>query len=131
MVAAGPMRALVGGREARALEDDALSASSGMQWISFARLDGGGWVPRTSDDQQWVQWDLKDLVRLEVIQTGGNLEGGDYYVEEFVLTYDDGTGWFQHQQRFAANVDNKNVVDNVLNPPIVARKVQPGTCFWF
>ncbi|XP_005935142.1 discoidin, CUB and LCCL domain-containing protein 2 isoform X3 [Haplochromis burtoni] len=128
--------------------DTQLSASSVLDWStrvwapSGARLkkEGLPWAPSQSDQQQWLQVDLKKEKRITgIITTGSTLSEEKCYVSAYRVLYsNDGKQWSGYKE--SNSVQNKifqgnnNYGDEVRNnfiPPIVARFVRINPISWY
>ena len=92
--------------ENRAIADAQISASSQYDKNSGpqrARLNGrGGWIPRTSNRDQWLQVDLENYITVSRIATQGR--SGSYYYGPCVTRYrlqysDDGVNYHPYKAR--------------------------------
>uniref|UniRef100_A0A3Q2DM23 F5/8 type C domain-containing protein n=1 Tax=Cyprinodon variegatus TaxID=28743 RepID=A0A3Q2DM23_CYPVA len=124
--------------------DTQLSSSSVWDWNttagqprvwreSGARLKKAGlpWAPSHSDQQQWLQVDLKREKRI----TGSNLSEYRYFVSAYQVLYSkDGKVWhFYKNTNSTQDKGNTNYADKVRNnfiPPIEARFVRIKPSSW-
>ncbi|KAG8000516.1 Discoidin, partial [Nibea albiflora] len=129
-----------------------LSASSVWEWNnndgqpsvwapSGARLKKAGlpWAPSQSDQQQWLQVDLKREKRITgITTTGSTLREYQYYVSAYrVLHSTDGQQWFVYRESnstqdkvFQGNINYLQEVRNNFIPPIEARFVKINPTQW-
>ncbi|KAK7913710.1 hypothetical protein WMY93_013921 [Mugilogobius chulae] len=106
------------------------SQSSGSYAAHNAKLnrrDGaGGWSPLVTDQEPWLQVDLREQMEVTAVATQGRYDSWDW-VSSYVLLYSDtGRGWKQYRQedgvgRFAGNVNSEAVVVNKLTHSIKTR----------
>ncbi|TMS06634.1 Discoidin, CUB and LCCL domain-containing protein 2 [Larimichthys crocea] len=129
-----------------------LSASSVWEWNnnvgqpsvwapSGARLKKAGlpWAPSQSDQQQWLQVDLKREKRITgITTTGSTLREYQYYVSAYrVLHSNDGQQWYVYRESnstqdkvFQGNINYLQEVRNNFIPPIEARFVKINPTQW-
>uniref|UniRef100_A0A3Q4G5F4 F5/8 type C domain-containing protein n=1 Tax=Neolamprologus brichardi TaxID=32507 RepID=A0A3Q4G5F4_NEOBR len=121
-----------------------IRASSVMDWStrvwapSGARLkkEGLPWAPSQSDQQQWLQVDLKKEKRITgIITTGSTLSEEKCYVSAYRVLYsNDGKQWSGYKESNSIFQGNNNYGDEVRNnfiPPIVARFVRINPISWY
>ncbi|KAM6934148.1 discoidin, CUB and LCCL domain-containing protein 2 [Xenentodon cancila] len=140
------------GLESGGVADAQLSASSVWDWSvgvgqhsvwvpSGARLkkEGFPWVPSQSDQQQWLQVDLKKEIKITgIITTGSTLRDFPYFVSAFRLQYShDGRQWFVYSKAnstqdkiFQGNINYLQEVRNNFIPPVEARFVRINPISW-
>ncbi|KAM4730766.1 discoidin, CUB and LCCL domain-containing protein 2 [Anableps anableps] len=140
------------GLESGGVADTQLNVSSVWDWNtptgqrsvwrqSGARLkkEGLPWAPSHSDNQQWLQVDLKREKRITgIITTGSNLREYPYYVSAYrVLFSKDGKEWNFYQETnssqdkiFQGNINYLQEVRNNFIPPIEARFVRINPTSW-
>ncbi|XP_069563154.1 discoidin, CUB and LCCL domain-containing protein 2 isoform X1 [Brachyistius frenatus] len=139
------------GLESGGVADTQLNASSVWDWSdatrqrvwapSGARLKKAGlpWAPSHSDQQQWLQVDLKRDKRLTVITTtGSTLREYQYYVSAYRVLYSyDGKQWYSYREAnstqdkiFQGNINYLHEVRNNFIPPIEARFVRVNPTSW-
>ncbi|XP_041858570.1 discoidin, CUB and LCCL domain-containing protein 2 isoform X2 [Melanotaenia boesemani] len=141
------------GLESGVVADTQLSASSVLDrsvhddqhrvWgPSGARLKKPGWPwePSQSDQQQWLQVDLKREKRITgIITTGSTLREYQYYVSMYrVLHSNDGKQWHIYREAsstqdkiFQGNINYLHEVRNNFIPPIEARFVRINPISWY
>ncbi|XP_071809330.1 uncharacterized protein [Asterias amurensis] len=97
---------------------------------------GTGWVPRTSDHQQWLLVDLKRRHTIKAVLTQG-CGNGNLWVTFFKMLHgdsEDGLYPYLDQnsrpKEFMANSDQHTIVRNEFHPEIVARLVQIMPFMW-
>uniref|UniRef100_A0A8C6TKJ9 Contactin associated protein-like 5a n=1 Tax=Neogobius melanostomus TaxID=47308 RepID=A0A8C6TKJ9_9GOBI len=77
----------------------------------------GGWSPLVTDQEPWLQVDLREQMEVTAVATQGRYDSWDW-VRSYVLLYSDtGRGWKQYRQedgvgRFSGNVNSEAVVVN-------------------
>ncbi|XP_022596139.1 discoidin, CUB and LCCL domain-containing protein 2 [Seriola dumerili] len=139
------------GLESGGVADTQLSASSVWEWNIFgqhsewvpsgARLKKAGlpWAPSQSDQQQWLQIDLKREKRITGIATTGSiLREYQYYVSAYRVLYsNDGQQWYNYRETnstqdkiFQGNINYLHEVRNNFIPPIEARFVRINPTLW-
>uniref|UniRef100_A0A3Q2ZHW3 Discoidin, CUB and LCCL domain containing 2 n=1 Tax=Kryptolebias marmoratus TaxID=37003 RepID=A0A3Q2ZHW3_KRYMA len=140
------------GLESGGVADTQLNASSvwdysannslhGMWGPSGARLKKSAlpWVPSQSDQQQWLQVDLKREKRITgIITTGSTLREYRYYVSAYRVLYsNDGKQWKTYSDAnstqdkiFQGNVNYLHEVRNNFIPPVEARFVRINPTSW-
>ncbi|XP_030614644.1 discoidin, CUB and LCCL domain-containing protein 2 isoform X1 [Archocentrus centrarchus] len=131
--------------------DTQLSASSVLDWSSSehgvwapsgARLrkEGLPWAPSQSDQQQWLQVDLKKEKRITgIITTGSALSDEKCYVSAYRVLYsNNGKQWSSYKESNSTQdkifQGNNNYGDEVRNnfiPPVVARFVRISPISWY
>ncbi|XP_045909714.1 discoidin, CUB and LCCL domain-containing protein 2 isoform X2 [Micropterus dolomieu] len=140
------------GLESGGVADTQLSASSVWEWKnnigrysvwapSGARLKKAGlpWAPSQSDQQQWLQVDLKREKRITgITTTGSTLREYQYYVSAYRVLYsNDGQQWYIYREAnstqdkiFQGNINYLHEVRNNFIPPIEARFVRINPTLW-
>ncbi|XP_038155598.1 discoidin, CUB and LCCL domain-containing protein 2 isoform X1 [Cyprinodon tularosa] len=140
------------GLESGGVADTQLSSSSVWDWNttagqprvwreSGARLKKAGlpWAPSHSDQQQWLQVDLKREKRITgIITTGSNLSEYRYFVSAYQVLYSkDGKVWHFYKNTnstqdkiFQGNTNYADKVRNNFIPPIEARFVRIKPTSW-
>uniref|UniRef100_A0A665V7N5 Discoidin, CUB and LCCL domain containing 2 n=1 Tax=Echeneis naucrates TaxID=173247 RepID=A0A665V7N5_ECHNA len=139
------------GLESGGVADTQLSASSVWEWNisgqhrewvpSGARLkkEGLPWAPSQSDQQQWLQIDLKREKRVTgIATTGSTLREYQYYVSAYRVLYsNDGHQWYTYRETnstqdkiFQGNINYLHEVRNNFIPPIEARFVRINPILW-
>uniref|UniRef100_A0A3P8TEU0 Contactin associated protein-like 5a n=1 Tax=Amphiprion percula TaxID=161767 RepID=A0A3P8TEU0_AMPPE len=89
------------------------------------RRDGaGGWSPMVTDQEPWLQVDLREQMEVTAVSTQGRYDSWDW-VSGFLLLYSDsGRAWKQYRQedgRIVGNVNSEAVVQNKLSHPVRTR----------
>ncbi|XP_076602673.1 discoidin, CUB and LCCL domain-containing protein 2 isoform X1 [Chaetodon auriga] len=140
------------GLESGVVADTQLSASSVWEWNNIigqqsvwapsgARLKKAGppWAPSQSDQQQWLQVDLKREKRVTgITTTGSTLREYQYYVSAYRVLYsNDGQQWYIYREAnstqdkvFQGNINYLYEVRNNFIPPIEARFVRINPTLW-
>ncbi|XP_070770430.1 discoidin, CUB and LCCL domain-containing protein 2 [Enoplosus armatus] len=140
------------GLESGSVADTQLSASSVWEWNNIigqhsvwapsgARLKKAGlpWAPSQSDQQQWLQVDLKREKRITgITTTGSTLREYQFYVSAYrVLHSNDGQQWNIYREAnssqdkiFQGNINYLHEVRNNFIPPIEARFVRINPTLW-
>ncbi|KAM4558205.1 contactin-associated protein-like 5 isoform 4-T7 [Odontesthes bonariensis] len=118
---------------ASALPDSSFHASSQSSagYAAFnARLnrrDGaGGWSPLVTDQDPWLQVDLREQMEVTAVATQGRHDSWDWVSSYLLLHSDTGRIWKQYRQedgveRFVGNVNSEAVVHNKLSHPVRTR----------
>ncbi|XP_008326414.1 discoidin, CUB and LCCL domain-containing protein 2 [Cynoglossus semilaevis] len=138
------------GLESKGVPDTQISASSVWEWnyagqrewlASGARLKKAGlsWAPAQSDQQQWLQVDLKREKRITgIITTGSTLREYQYYVSAYRVLYSKAPPqWFIYREAnstldkvFQGNNNYLHEVRNNFIPPIEARFLRINPTAW-
>uniref|UniRef100_A0A8K9V1R3 Discoidin, CUB and LCCL domain containing 2 n=1 Tax=Oncorhynchus mykiss TaxID=8022 RepID=A0A8K9V1R3_ONCMY len=140
------------GLESGVVRDSQLSASSVWEWSdvigqpsewapSGARLKRVGlpWASAHSDQQQWLQVDLKKEKRITgITTTGSTLLEYQFYVSAYRILYsNDGQYWSTYREAdatqdksFQGNTNYLQEVRNNFIPPIEARYVRMSPTQW-
>ncbi|XP_072177194.1 uncharacterized protein [Diadema setosum] len=125
----------------RSVADAQLTASS--CWNTFQCANAGrlfminhAWSPRTMDNQQWIQIDLRQSFRLEAIMTQGR-DSAEGWVTSFSISYSiDGYSWTLNQdddglaQVYRGNEDRESLAINQFHPSFVSRFVRVEPLTW-
>ncbi|XP_034549378.1 discoidin, CUB and LCCL domain-containing protein 2 [Notolabrus celidotus] len=140
------------GFESGGVADTQLSASSVWEWNNIigqhsvwapsgARLKKAGlpWAPSQSNQNQWLQVDLKREKRITgIITTGSTLREYQYYISAYRVKYsNDGQQWYMYREAnstqdkiFQGNINYLHEVRNNFIPPIEARFVRINPASW-
>ncbi|CAN9497551.1 unnamed protein product [Ophioblennius macclurei] len=147
------------GLESGGVADTQLNASSAWDWSVVLATAAGGqqqhgvwspagarlkkaglpWAPSLSDQQQWLQVDLKREKRITgIITSGSTLREYKYFTSEYrVLCSNNGKQWFSYREANASQDKifrgNTNYLDEVRNnfiPPIEARFLRINPTAW-
>uniref|UniRef100_A0A673WGI5 Discoidin, CUB and LCCL domain containing 2 n=1 Tax=Salmo trutta TaxID=8032 RepID=A0A673WGI5_SALTR len=140
------------GLESGVVRDSQLFASSVWEWSDVigepsewgptgARLNGAGlpWASAHSDQQQWLQVDLKKEKRITgITTTGSSLLEYQFYVSAYRVLYsNDGQHWNIYREAdatkdkiFKGNTNYLQEVRNNFIPPIEARYVRISPTQW-
>ncbi|XP_026231482.1 contactin-associated protein-like 5 [Anabas testudineus] len=108
--------------------------SSSQSSVSFAaynaklnRRDGaGGWSPVVTDQEPWLQVDLREQMEVTAVATQGRYDSWDWVSSYLLLYSDTGRAWKQYRHedgvgRFVGNVNSEAVVQNKLSHPVRTR----------
>ncbi|XP_072300889.1 discoidin, CUB and LCCL domain-containing protein 2 [Eucyclogobius newberryi] len=128
------------------LADSQLTASSAWEWSGMwaptgARLksDKPPWAPSQSDQQQFLQIDLKREKNITgIITTGSTMREYQYYVSAYRVLYSsNGQQWQSFRETnstkdkvFQGNINYLHEVRNNFIPPIEARFVRINPLLW-
>lgn len=140
------------GLESGVVRDSQLSASSVWEWSdvigqprvwgpSGARLKNAGlpWASAQSDQQQWLQVDLKKEKRVTgITTTGSTLQEYQFHVSAYRVLYsNDGQHWSAYRDAdstqdkvLQGNTDYLHEVRNNFIPPIEARFIRVNPTHW-
>nr|XP_046259072.1 discoidin, CUB and LCCL domain-containing protein 2 [Scatophagus argus] len=140
------------GLESGGVADTQLSASSVWEWSNMvgqhsvwapsgARLKKMRlpWAPSQSDQQQWLQIDLKREKRITgITTTGTTLREYQYYVSAYRVQHsNDGLQWHIYREAnstqdkvFQGNINYLHEVRNNFIPPIEARFLRINPTLW-
>ncbi|XP_056890144.1 contactin-associated protein-like 5 [Takifugu flavidus] len=106
------------------------SQSSGTYAAYNAKLnrrDGaGGWTPMVTDQDPWLQVDLKEQMEVTSVATQGRYDSWDWVSSYQLLYSDTGRVWKQYRQedgvgKLVGNVNSEVVVQNKLSHPVRTR----------
>uniref|UniRef100_A0A8D3C3S5 Contactin associated protein-like 5a n=1 Tax=Scophthalmus maximus TaxID=52904 RepID=A0A8D3C3S5_SCOMX len=92
-----------------------------------ARLPGaGGWSPMVTDQEPWLQVDLREQLEVTAVATQGRYDSWDWVSSYLLLYSDTGRAWKQYRHedgvgRFVGNVNSEAVVQNKLSHPVRTR----------
>ncbi|XP_042350366.1 contactin-associated protein-like 5 [Plectropomus leopardus] len=108
--------------------------SSSQSSVSYAaynaklnRRDGaGGWSPMVTDQEPWLQVDLREQMEVTAVATQGRYDSWDWVSSYFLLYSDTGRAWKQYRHedgvgKFVGNVNSEGVVQNKLSHPVRTR----------
>ncbi|XP_029385915.1 contactin-associated protein-like 5 isoform X2 [Echeneis naucrates] len=108
--------------------------SSSQSSVSYAaynaklnRRDGaGGWSPMVTDQEPWLQVDLREQVEVTAVATQGRYDSWDWVSSYLLLYSDTGRAWKQYRHedgvgRLVGNVNSESVVQNKLSHPVRTR----------
>ncbi|XP_071340826.1 contactin-associated protein-like 5 isoform X2 [Trachinotus anak] len=108
--------------------------SSSQSSISYAahnaklnRRDGaGGWSPMVTDEEPWLQVDLREQKEVTAVATQGRYDSSDWVSRYLLLYSDTGQAWTQYRQddsiwRFVGNMNSEAVVQNKLSHSVRTR----------
>ncbi|XP_008288773.1 contactin-associated protein-like 5 [Stegastes partitus] len=91
------------------------------------RRDGaGGWSPMVTDQEPWLQVDLREQMEVTAVATQGRHDSWDWVSSYLLLYSDTGRAWKQYRQedgvgRIVGNVNSEAVVQNKLTHPVRTR----------
>ncbi|XP_063069941.1 discoidin, CUB and LCCL domain-containing protein 2 [Engraulis encrasicolus] len=129
-------------RHGNSLGDESDGSEDQIRWAATgARLRKAGfaWAAAHSDQQQWIQVDLKKEKRVTaIITTGSTLSDYQCYVSAYRVLYShDGQDWSTYQEGhsnqekiFQGNTNYYQEVRNNFIPPIMARFVRINPAQW-
>ncbi|XP_042283175.1 contactin-associated protein-like 5 [Thunnus maccoyii] len=108
--------------------------SSSHSSVSYAaynaklnRRDGaGGWSPMVTDQEPWLQVDLREQMEVTAVATQGRYDSWDWVSSYLLLYSDTGRAWKQYRHedgvaRFVGNVNSEAVVQNKLSHSVRTR----------
>ncbi|TKS67665.1 Contactin-associated protein-like 5 [Collichthys lucidus] len=108
--------------------------SSTQSSVSYAaynaklnRRDGaGGWSPMVTDQEPWLQVDLREQMEVTAVATQGRYDSWDWVSSYLLLYSDTGRAWKQYRHedgvgRFVGNMNSEAVVQNKLSHPVRTR----------
>uniref|UniRef100_A0A3B4GC77 Contactin associated protein like 5 n=1 Tax=Pundamilia nyererei TaxID=303518 RepID=A0A3B4GC77_9CICH len=108
--------------------------SSSESSVSYAaynaklnRRDGaGGWSPMVTDQEPWLQVDLREQMEVTAVATQGRYDSWDWVSSYLLLYSDTGRAWKQYRHedgvgRFVGNGNSESVVQNKLSHPVRTR----------
>ncbi|XP_034741302.1 contactin-associated protein-like 5 [Etheostoma cragini] len=91
------------------------------------RRDGaGGWSPMVTDQEPWLQVDLREQMEVTAVATQGRYDSWDWVSNYLLLYSDTGRAWKQYRHedgvgRFVGNVNSEAVVQNKLSHAVRTR----------
>ncbi|XP_047226963.1 contactin-associated protein-like 5 isoform X1 [Girardinichthys multiradiatus] len=106
------------------------SQSSASYSAFYAKLnrrdEAGGWSPMVTDQDPWLQVDLREQMEVTAIATQGRYDSSDWVTSYLLLYSDTGRIWKQYRhedglERFDGNVNSETVVQNKLSHPVKTR----------
>ncbi|XP_060889973.1 contactin-associated protein-like 5 [Labrus mixtus] len=107
------------------------SSQSSASYAAFNaklnRRDGaGGWSPMVTDQEPWIQVDLREQMEVTAVATQGRYDSWDWVSSYQLLYSDTGRAWKQYRHedgvgRFVGNVNSEGVVQNKLSNPVRTR----------
>lgn len=134
------------GLESGSVADSQLTASSVWEWDGMwaptgARLKkvGRPWTPSHSDQQQYLQIDLKREKNITgIITSGSTMREYQYYVSAYRILYSyNGEQWYSYKEAnstqdkvFQGNINYLREVRNNFIPPIEARFIRINPLLW-
>uniref|UniRef100_A0A8D3D8G4 Contactin associated protein-like 5a n=1 Tax=Scophthalmus maximus TaxID=52904 RepID=A0A8D3D8G4_SCOMX len=93
--------------------------------LSSCRQSGaGGWSPMVTDQEPWLQVDLREQLEVTAVATQGRYDSWDWVSSYLLLYSDTGRAWKQYRHedgRFVGNVNSEAVVQNKLSHPVRTR----------
>uniref|UniRef100_A0A3Q3N890 Contactin associated protein family member 5 n=1 Tax=Mastacembelus armatus TaxID=205130 RepID=A0A3Q3N890_9TELE len=87
-------------------------------------LGAGGWSPLVTDQEPWLQVDLREQMEVTAVATQGRYDSWDWVSSYLLLYSDTGRVWKQYRHEdgsFAGNVNSEAVVQNKLSHPVRTR----------
>uniref|UniRef100_A0A3Q3N8A4 Contactin associated protein family member 5 n=1 Tax=Mastacembelus armatus TaxID=205130 RepID=A0A3Q3N8A4_9TELE len=84
----------------------------------------GGWSPLVTDQEPWLQVDLREQMEVTAVATQGRYDSWDWVSSYLLLYSDTGRVWKQYRHEdgsFAGNVNSEAVVQNKLSHPVRTR----------
>uniref|UniRef100_A0A096M547 Contactin associated protein family member 5 n=1 Tax=Poecilia formosa TaxID=48698 RepID=A0A096M547_POEFO len=107
------------------------SQSSASYSAFYAKLnrrdaEAGGWSPMVTDQDPWLQVDLREQMEVTAVATQGRYDSSDWVSSYLLLYSDTGRIWKQYRhedglERFDGNVNSETVVQNKLSHPVKTR----------
>uniref|UniRef100_A0A3B3UTL5 Contactin associated protein family member 5 n=1 Tax=Poecilia latipinna TaxID=48699 RepID=A0A3B3UTL5_9TELE len=106
------------------------SQSSAGYSAFYAKLnrrdEAGGWSPMVTDQDPWLQVDLREQMEVTAVATQGRYDSSDWVSSYLLLYSDTGRIWKQYRhedglERFDGNVNSETVVQNKLSHPVKTR----------
>ncbi|XP_042350585.1 contactin-associated protein-like 5 [Plectropomus leopardus] len=100
------------------------SSQSSISYVAHnAKLNGrdgaGGWSPRVTDWEPWLQVDLGDRMEVTAVATQGRYDSLDWVTRYLLLYSDTGQAWREYREKdaggmFVGNVNSEVIVQNKL-----------------
>uniref|UniRef100_A0A3P9CJD2 Contactin associated protein family member 5 n=1 Tax=Maylandia zebra TaxID=106582 RepID=A0A3P9CJD2_9CICH len=86
----------------------------------------GGWSPMVTDQEPWLQVDLREQMEVTAVATQGRYDSWDWVSSYLLLYSDTGRAWKQYRHedgvgRFVGNGNLESVVQNKLSHPVRTR----------
>ncbi|XP_038157365.1 contactin-associated protein-like 5 [Cyprinodon tularosa] len=106
------------------------SQSSASYSAFYAKLnrrdEAGGWSPMVTDQDPWLQVDLREQMEVTAVATQGRYDSSDWVSSYLLLYSDTGRIWKQYRhedglEKFDGNVNSETVVQNKLSHPVKTR----------
>lgn len=103
------------------------SASYAAYNAKLNRRDGaGGWSPMVTDQDPWLQVDLREQMEVTAVASQGRYDSWDWVSSYLLLYSDTGRVWKQYRHedgvgRFVGNINSEAVVQNRLSHPVRTR----------
>ncbi|XP_053732333.1 contactin-associated protein-like 5 isoform X1 [Synchiropus splendidus] len=104
------------------------SVGSAAHYARLNKRDGaGGWSPLVTDQEPWLQVDLREQMEVTAVATQGCFDSWDWVSSYMLLYSDTGRDWRQYKyedgagQRFDGNVNSEAVVQNKLSHSLRTR----------
>uniref|UniRef100_A0A8C0WN05 Contactin-associated protein-like 4 n=1 Tax=Castor canadensis TaxID=51338 RepID=A0A8C0WN05_CASCN len=100
------------------------------QWLEPSPSHGaGGWTPRASNKNQWLQIDLGERMEVTAVATQGGYGSSNWVTSYLLMFSDSGRNWRQYRQEgsirgFPGNTNADSVVQHRLQPPMEARHLR-------
>uniref|UniRef100_A0A8C0WP19 Contactin associated protein like 3 n=1 Tax=Castor canadensis TaxID=51338 RepID=A0A8C0WP19_CASCN len=94
-----------------------------------AQTGAGGWTPRASNKNQWLQIDLGERMEVTAVATQGGYGSSNWVTSYLLMFSDSGRNWRQYRQEgsirgFPGNTNADSVVQHRLQPPMEARHLR-------
>uniref|UniRef100_A0A669BEW9 Contactin associated protein family member 5 n=1 Tax=Oreochromis niloticus TaxID=8128 RepID=A0A669BEW9_ORENI len=86
----------------------------------------GGWSPMVTDQEPWLQVDLREQMEVTAVATQGRYDSWDWVSSYLLLYSDTGRAWKQYRHedgvgRFVGNGNSETIVQNKLSHPVRTR----------
>uniref|UniRef100_A0A8C9XQA5 Contactin associated protein family member 5 n=1 Tax=Sander lucioperca TaxID=283035 RepID=A0A8C9XQA5_SANLU len=84
----------------------------------------GGWSPMVTDQEPWLQVDLREQMEVTAVATQGRYDSWDWVSSYLLLYSDTARAWKQYRHedgRFVGNVNSEAVVQNKLSHAVRTR----------
>uniref|UniRef100_A0AAQ6IG17 Contactin associated protein-like 5a n=1 Tax=Anabas testudineus TaxID=64144 RepID=A0AAQ6IG17_ANATE len=93
---------------------------------TYSLSSAGGWSPVVTDQEPWLQVDLREQMEVTAVATQGRYDSWDWVSSYLLLYSDTGRAWKQYRHedgvgRFVGNVNSEAVVQNKLSHPVRTR----------
>uniref|UniRef100_A0A3P9CKI5 Contactin associated protein family member 5 n=1 Tax=Maylandia zebra TaxID=106582 RepID=A0A3P9CKI5_9CICH len=91
-----------------------------------SQRSAGGWSPMVTDQEPWLQVDLREQMEVTAVATQGRYDSWDWVSSYLLLYSDTGRAWKQYRHedgvgRFVGNGNLESVVQNKLSHPVRTR----------
>eukprot|EP00933_Yihiella_yeosuensis_P079751 TRINITY_DN93163_c0_g1_i1.p1 TRINITY_DN93163_c0_g1~~TRINITY_DN93163_c0_g1_i1.p1 ORF type:complete len:522 (+),score=82.57 TRINITY_DN93163_c0_g1_i1:79-1644(+) len=128
--------ALVGTIDKPIMPDEFIRSSSQLNEESApwrARMDSYGdwnWAPLVDDGDEWLEFDFENATFVTEIHIKGRFLADEWVTHFFVQYQGDSENWAMLEERFEGNTDRDSIKENIISPPILAKKLRLRPLNW-